>query len=818
MRARHGRRRGALLLSSVVLLATLLQGCGGGGGGAAPTTHQTDDATASGLSAKALAMPIHGYVVDGAVAQASVSLYQVQKDGYKTLVATTQTDANGAYGFDAPLANDTVFLIDASGGQYTDDVTRLPAVLSTHLRAVGVWQSTTLQVSVSPYSEIAVRILEHKSTPDWRASAVNAANSTLSEWVGVDNMLDFRPADLTSQQDLTAFSNDELLTVWNIGGFSGFRQRLPAVAGMDATENALNKLYLAVTSDRYEDDVNPPLTLGFLDFTNMSNVSAEFKQYINSMMLTGGATMPSGVTQDQAKPHGTSSGVTSASMPDDQFLVIPPAPGTSLPLPATDAPVGTMFDARGALVAYQTGAGQDQYRGLFSASVADVYGDGDGDVGFGRWNGGLAGLWTRTDSGLTQFTQPDLVSTTGESYAVARPATGLPSCGLIKLNQAASLAPFSLGDSGTALLANGLSSDARMAVQYVGGVAHLAFDLGIQTPSGTVQRFTSTGGLAAPWSSGVTADAHGRFTLIANATMPALIINGALAGQGGHKAIVRIVFAQDGHSYTEQVVVFNAPDATVDATGCATSAGSTGAGVSGPLPVSGSGYFFAPTSAYAYASNATVGFGAHGQVTAISGPTTDYQRPTVNFAIPEGAPTYELAGNAIASIGRAGGDLLGGDTALAFVPYAVAKPTLNLPVVGAQRYQMVASTAVVSKLTNAAGTGLAPGQVTSASVTVDFDQSTPPGAPPLTLLQNKVGVSISGTFAGMPFTITNPSGSGTPQLFTLQRGAPGNPSVIYDGGVIGTIAGPNGEYVVLVFQTTVNGIDVHGAILLKAQP
>jgi hypothetical protein len=133
---------------------------------------------------------------------------------------------------------------------------------------------------------------------------------------------------------------------------------------------------------------------------------------------------------------------------------------------------------------------------------------------------------------------------------------------------------------------------------------------------------------------------------------------------------------------------------------------------------------------------------------------------------------------------------------------------------------MVASTAVVSSLGTNSGTGLAQGHITSATIDINYDQTVAPGAPPRTLLQDVVFLTIKGTIAGAPFTFTNPVDStGQIQALSLYRPPPGSIGGLFGGSdATGLIAGDNAEYVAFVLRTKVGAVPVSAAILLKAQP
>jgi len=716
-------------------------------------------------------------------------------------------------------------MVEATGGQYTDEVTGGSRTLSTKLRAVGVWQGAQQRVSLSAYSEVAVRFLESAASPNWSADAVASANSVMAQWLNAPSPTDFRPFDLVHGTDLAAASDNDFNVSWALGGFSGMVNRVPVSSGQDPVEMALSKLKSLIASRQVADDALPYLLKGYYDYTELiPSDRIVNKASLETGLLTGVSS--SSVSIDDLAsyvPNGVATGGAIQSMPDNQFLLVRSG-WDSQSTGGTDTVQGTLFNDRGALVAYQL-PGVADYRTIYSASVAEVY--GDGEMGFGRWNGGVVGKAMLSGDELQTFSQPEVVGIPGESYAVAKPPTQIPSCGLVTMNQAASLQPFIKGDypANTVPDFKGLRSDSKAAVQFVGGVSYVGLDLFFVYTDGTVQHLTTPGGLTAPWASGVKVEANGRFQL-SNDASPSMLLNGMLAGAGGRKMIFRMQLQKINSSNpwsNEQVVAFSAPDASLDASGCATSAGSTGAGVSAPLPVSGSGYVLAAATDQYFDQT----LDKYGYYSVVFGPTGLWQSATANepasvksWSVPTNSPSYDVYGNASAIIGRAGGDLLEGDASRAFVPYALVKQTATLPVVGSKHYVMIASTAVVSSLGTSSGTGLAQGHITSATIDINYDQTVAPGAPPRTLLQEAVFLTINGTIAGAPFTFTNPVDStGQIQALSLYRPAPGSIGGLFGGSdAMGLIAGDNAEYVAFVLRTKVGAVPVSTAILLKAQP
>jgi len=99
----------------------------------------------------------------------------------------------------------------------------------------------------------------------------------------------------------------------------------------------------------------------------------------------------------------------------------------------------------------------------------------------------------------------------------------------------------------------------------------------------------------------------------------------------------------------------------------------------------------------------------------------------------------------------------------------------------------------------------APGQVTSATLDVNFGEF-PLGTP--SPFYGSARISIQGTIAGLDFTAgLDPNGTPVDILYSRDNGTFGE----------GAVSGPNTEFAVFRFQTSIGSAPVQGAVLLKAQ-
>ena len=149
----------------VIVSILFLMSCGGGG--SSPQT----GSTISGVASK------------GLIAGGTVQVFAISANGQKgELLGSTTTDSDGHYGlavdYDGPV------LVEISNGTYTDEATGQSTVLAEPLRAALPSVSGSIDVAVTPLTEIAVRIAE--STGSMNATTIDEANDLLSQLLGGD--------------------------------------------------------------------------------------------------------------------------------------------------------------------------------------------------------------------------------------------------------------------------------------------------------------------------------------------------------------------------------------------------------------------------------------------------------------------------------------------------------------------------------------------------------------------------------------------------------------------------------------------------------
>src|SRR5882672_9605942 len=212
---------------AVVLIAASLASCGGGGGSASAPPPPPP--------------PLSGQIVKGPVAAATVSLYSVDVEGTKVLLGATTSDPTGLYSFNIAPAMGSVILVEASGGTYRDEISASLVPLSGALRGAAVVTSAAQRLTVSPFSDAAVREIDSASPKNWAAARVTQVNGAFSETLGVADFLSLTPADLSSEQLAANASGDDFFLTLELGGFTGLLHRLSLSLdhGLEALRTAL---------------------------------------------------------------------------------------------------------------------------------------------------------------------------------------------------------------------------------------------------------------------------------------------------------------------------------------------------------------------------------------------------------------------------------------------------------------------------------------------------------------------------------------------------------------------------------------------------
>lgn len=180
----------------IIGLATLFSACGGGGG--------VDSGVPGGVSVNSNPTIITGFVVDGYVAGATVTAYQINADGTQgaQIGAPVTTDQLGNYTLNLGTYTGPVYLT-SRGGTYIDaatgktvDLTNSPMILS----AIVPNASGNVTAEINPLTTMAANVaLTLTANGSDVATAATGANASISNYFGLSsNILSTPLLDLNS--------------------------------------------------------------------------------------------------------------------------------------------------------------------------------------------------------------------------------------------------------------------------------------------------------------------------------------------------------------------------------------------------------------------------------------------------------------------------------------------------------------------------------------------------------------------------------------------------------------------------------------------
>jgi hypothetical protein len=777
--------------SSLSLIILLCVSCGGGGSGSNETAGNLNTIPVVSKSS------ISGYVVKGPTAGATVRLFNVDVSGRLHLLATANTSNIGFFSFTVSPSINSVVLLEATGGSYIDEISAKTTPLTTPLRLVGSWDGTPMQMSPTVYSEVAVRILERTEKSDWSALSVSNANNKVEKYIGATSLLDFKPIDLMQTLSTETPRENDVGLSFFLGGFSGFMRRLDTNP-LTMLNSGIDGIYKLVAIDEHDDRLMPALINGMVEFIELTKLSDAQKKTLKTFFLLANSELPllNGNIENLI-PSGTSSGSATANMPNDVFQVV------------GNHSAGSVFNARGALIAFPLDDGKGKWNLLYSASVAELY--GDGDVGIGRWNGGAIGKANRFGSDFDQISNVGLIQYRSLHYAVAKPATQLPICGIQKLQLLASTQPTLAAEYiGASLIANKLTADSSIALQYL-GETYIGVDIGVIAPDGSITRYTTPGGIVSPWASGVTLNTVAEVGIhVSPSTTGTILANyglnlkGLLGGIGGKKFAAKLVVGSNSNDLAVMAAVFNASNTEIISSSC-TAKGSIGNPVT-PAPVNGPFFVFSGVSdqnTY-YGASVQTNFRTRGEISS-----------TENLQIASSAYVYSLMGNADAMIGLVDGNFsFGSSNYNRAMPYGLARPGANIPVSGSRHYTLVSASPAVAEVYGVSNGVLPQGQVTSATLDINFGDY-PIGTP--NPYFGTALLNVAGILEGVPFNVYKQGSSTAVPIETklIRDGA----RMINPGPFEGALAAPNGEYAVVRYFARATGPNsqIIGTLLFRAQ-
>ncbi len=116
------------------------------------------------------AIPLEGIVAKGPIADASVSIYQINADGNRgdLVIGPFTTDEDGYWSSDTALTGTGPFEIVAAGGSYVDEATQETVELGDSDELLGLidTSASTLDIAVTPYTHAALLAAKQMITTD----------------------------------------------------------------------------------------------------------------------------------------------------------------------------------------------------------------------------------------------------------------------------------------------------------------------------------------------------------------------------------------------------------------------------------------------------------------------------------------------------------------------------------------------------------------------------------------------------------------------------------------------------------------------------
>ena len=501
----------------LLFAVSLLSGCGGGG-----------DGSAGGSSA------FSGQVVKGLTNGATVSLYSLAPNGQRTLIASAVTNAQGQYSLPRTLQSGSVYLLEAVGGQYVNEISNVTEPLASPMRAVFVSSGTETRAVISAISEaVALELEQSASTNKWSASAVADATTLVSDTFSLPSPFDLRFFDLTTHvlgSDLSVTNAEANFSLY-LGAFAGFAHELKLRSAGLTFADALSSFHRFTVKNSQDDLLSLAWTAGFVKFVDLAPPLAPYKGDLYASL-----GLPPDADPDQFV-GAESTGQSLVTIPNWTLRMLSPTSIASQP--TTD----TVFNSRGALEAYRDGdvSSGVGFAHVGYASVAEVY--GTTETAIGRWNRGYyypQGVTYDTSSQKFQVGSnlTPTALTRDMVYAAGVPATAVPTCGLAVMALQAQTKPFSTHDGSRTLT---MDASSQLAFRFANGTTLVGYNIVLRDDLNNLYTFKSPGGVDVPWGSDVV-QANQEF---GSGTLPlpsgeTLQFRGMLAGVGGTKAVITI--------------------------------------------------------------------------------------------------------------------------------------------------------------------------------------------------------------------------------------------------------------------------------------
>jgi hypothetical protein len=546
----------------------ILSACGGGGGSGAETAKPASINTNS----------LTGFVIKGPTAEATVSLFRLSENGQRAFIKSAVTGTDGAFSMQYSLNPGDVYLFEAVGGRYKDEIDGKVEQLSAPLRAIFVASGIEKSFVLSVISESLMIELERlTATNKWSAALVSSVEKKVLQELGLPSLYGLNYTDLQTFKGTTAtnISEDEFSFSFLIGIFSGAWSEIKSRDSSASLSDALKSFqdFNVVGSD--DDKLNSIFSAGLVRYVEKVPFLAEFKSRLFALAyLAPDANI---AVFKGAESSGSSDGTVTSGM--QRYL--------NIRSNASSETTDTIFNKRGALIGFGLSKSFNSYSYLGSGSVADVF--ATSEIAIGRWNSGYSYLSGVSYDNATGVFSPNNSRATdlqgGEVYATGVPATTLPTCGKVVMSVKAQTKQFVGIDNSKSFV---LDQTSKLGFQFANGTIYVGYELIMVDSQGGRSTFKSVGGAEAPSQ---TLESNMEFRSFDTPVPPSgesLGLSGLLAGNGGTSAVIRVFSSLKTPQSADLAAAFTANRAVEN---CFTPVFGN-RGLVDPLPVSGDWYDF----------------------------------------------------------------------------------------------------------------------------------------------------------------------------------------------------------------------------------
>jgi hypothetical protein len=553
----------------IFCLLTLF-GCGGGGGSSSVAeTSQPASITANLLS---------GFVIKGPTDGATVSLFRLSENGQRAFIKSAITGADGSFSMQYSLNPGDVYLFEAVGGQYKNEIDGKVEQLSASLRAIFVASGIEKSFVLSAVSEsLMIEIERSAATNKWSAALVSISEKKVLQELGLSSLYGLNYIDLQTLKGTAAtnISNDDFTFSFQIGIFSGAWNEIRSRDASVSLSDALKSFQDFTVAGSDDDKLNSIFSAGLVRYVEKVPFLTEFKSRLYALAyLAPDANIA--VFKGAESSGGSDGTVTNGKQ---RYLSIRP----NAAMETTD----TIFNKRGALIGFGLSKSFNSYSYLGSGSVADVF--STSDVAIGRWNRGYSySSGVSYDKVTGVFSPNNAIATDlqgGEVYATGVPATTLPTCGKVVMSLKSLTKQFIGTDSSKPFV---LDPTSKLGFQFANGAIYVGYELTMVDSQGGRSTFKSVGGAEAPSQ---TLESNMEFRSFDTQLSPSgesLGFSGLLVGNGGKSAVIRVYSSLKTPQSVGLAAVFTANGAVEN---CVTPIFSN-RGLVDPLPVSGDWYDF----------------------------------------------------------------------------------------------------------------------------------------------------------------------------------------------------------------------------------